>query len=124
MSRSQFVLPISTCSYWAHAPESVDADAPDSRFEADSVIEFSVALHKEGPVIHETMVLQGLALKGVFSFIVSPRGTVVDVLPLSCNNDDFAAACIEAIQSWTFKPMRLNGEGVYCRLQVPIAWNS
>jgi hypothetical protein len=126
MSRHSFILPLTTCAYWAHPNGTEEGAAPgeDPRFAADSVIEFSEALHKEGPVISEAQVLLGVALKGTFSFVVSPRGTVVDVLPLSCNNEEFAAACIQAIHAWKFKPMRLNGEPVYCRLQVPIAWNS
>ncbi len=126
MSRNHFILPLSTCAYWAHPTAGADAGATgeDPRFAADSVIEFSEALHKEGPVISEAQVLLGLALKGSFSFVVSPLGTVVDVLPLSCNNEEFAVACTQASLAWKFKPMRLNGEPVYCRLQVPIAWNS
>lgn len=127
MSSPRFVLPLTLCSFWNDAlGHDVAGAAPgsDPRFAPDVVVTMPIAVEKRAPDITDEQRLRNVPLKGLFTFVVSPKGVVVDVCTLSCNNEAFEQACALAIRRWTFQPMTLNGEGVWCRLQVPIAWNS
>lgn len=122
---TRFVLPLSICSFWTEGEAQAGLGAGvDERFAPDSIINFPVAESKPEPVVNEIQRLRGVSLKGLFTFIVSPSGRVVDVFALSSNSEEFRDSCLEAISSWRFSPMTLNGRGIYCRMQVPILWNA
>jgi len=121
MSSQRFVLPLTLCSFW---PERQDAamTMPDG-YGADQVVHFPACTAKPEPQLTETQRLRRTPMKGLFSFIVSPDGTVVDVSAVYSNNEEFTKACDEAIRHWAFTPMSINGKPAWCRMQVPIAWN-
>jgi RNA polymerase sigma factor (sigma-70 family) len=60
--------------------------------------------------------------QAVVEFVVGQDGQVYEPSAISSTDPAFAAAAVEAVSQWVFKPGQLGGQSVYTRMQVPIVF--
>jgi TonB family protein len=78
----------------------------------------------ERPVYPAEMRAQDIPGKAIVEFVVRKDGSVSDVRVVSATNALFGDAASRAVAKWLFKPARLDGVPVNCRLEVPIIFHS
>lgn len=59
---------------------------------------------------------RGVTGEATLAFVVGVDGKVGEVVVTNATNEAFAKAAVDAIRKWTFKPARLNGAAVACRV--------
>ncbi len=72
------------------------------------------------PTYPQAQADRGVSGKGVVSGRLGADGYVKDLVAAPDTDPEFAAATIEAVQSWRFSPVRLNGVPVECGIQVTV----
>jgi RNA polymerase sigma factor (sigma-70 family) len=60
--------------------------------------------------------------QAVVEFVVGQDGLVYEPSAISSTDPAFAAAAVEAVSQWVFKPGQVGGQSVYTRMQVPIVF--
>src|SRR5207248_3283186 len=65
---------------------------------------------------------QGITGEAVVEFVVGEKGTVLNAHAVRSTHEAFAAAAVEAVAQWTFRPGRLKGRAVNTHMQVPIVF--
>ncbi len=57
------------------------------------------------------------------TFIIDEHGNVVDPEVKKSSNDGFNQSAVKAIAQWKFRPAKVGGKPVKCRVTVPIRFN-
>lgn len=89
---------------------------PDGVVEAANVSVEPEATRRVPPDYPYHLRSRGISGEAILAFVVGVDGKVRDVVVTSATNEDFAKAAAEAIGKWSFKPARLNGAAVACRV--------
>jgi TonB family protein len=75
-------------------------------------VRYPTAMRKSG--------IQGAA---VVDFIVDEAGAAREVHAVQATNSEFAAAAVNSVAQWRFKPGEKNGQPVRTHMQVPISFS-
>ena len=66
---------------------------------------------------------QGIEGIVAVSCVIDADGNVTDAEVKKSSNDGFNKAAIEAINKWKFKPAKVGGKPVKCRVTIPFRFN-
>jgi protein TonB len=62
----------------------------------------------------------GMPGYAITDFIVTTEGRVAQARVIEASDNAFAAAALQAVSQWRFRPATRNGAPVACHMQVPI----
>jgi RNA polymerase sigma factor (sigma-70 family) len=81
-----------------------------------------VVTSQHAPAYPAEMRYAGGEGEAVIEFVVGQDGLVYEPSAISSTDPAFAAAAVDAVSQWVFKPGQVGGQNVYTRMQVPIVF--
>lgn len=89
---------------------------PEGVFDEANVEIKPEAIRRVPPNYPSHLKSRGISGEVTLAFIVGADGKVRDIVVTSATNEDFARAAIDSLRQWSFKPARVNGAAVSCRI--------
>jgi TonB family protein len=106
-----------------HPVESSTPPMTADVFDPGQVTTQPVPLFQARPRYPFALRKAGVSGEGVVSFTVRTDGSVGDAVVVRATDAQFGDAAVEAILKWKFRPAKVNGTPVNCRMTVPIVFS-
>jgi len=130
IAKATAILLLATCIGCATAEnearnkvENPIAATPPEVYDISQVEVVPVAIKQSAPRYPKELRQQWVSGEGVVIFTVLTDGSVSDASIVRATDVRFGEAAVEAVMKWRFRPAKVGGSPVKCRIMVPIEFN-
>lgn len=116
------VLSIALLTGCETPPAAPDKEKISEVFDLKDVDQEPVPISQQRPRYPTAMRRAGASGGTVIRYVVDTEGKVRDARAIKAAHPDFAAAAVESVSGWKFKPGMKNGRPVNTRMQSPVVF--